>query len=272
LLLLSRAAAQDVKMVLSGEGADEFLGGYAKHLAERFVPAYQSVPPILDRFLRAAVSVLPGRRFDRHKRVLDALSERDSRLRHPLWFAAFQRGEIEAVAGGRARAPLDTLPREACRRSPFRQLLLFDQTSWLPDNLLERGDRVSMAASLEVRMPFMDHKLAAFSARLPNRMRVRGWTGKWLLRRAMRRTLPPAILARRKRGFPVPLAHWFRGSLYSPMREVLLDGSGPSAGLLGRPRIEKLIEGHRSGASDATKPLWLLLNLDLFCNAYRLHV
>jgi asparagine synthase (glutamine-hydrolysing) len=127
-----------------------------------------------------------------------------------------------------------------------------------------------MAASLEVRMPFMDHVLATFTARLPNRLRIRRMTGKWLLRRAMRGTLPPEVLTRPKLGFPVPLAEWFRGSLYPMVREILLDASAPSVMLLGRRRLEDLIADHRSRATDATKAIWLLLNLNRFCHAYRL--
>jgi asparagine synthase (glutamine-hydrolysing) len=271
LLLLSRAAAENVKMVLSGEGADEFLGGYAKHGLERFAPMYQRLPGAVDRLLRAAVSTLP-RRYERPRRALDSLAERDTRLRYPLWFAAFPRAELRALAAsnGAGALDLDRIIAKNAPLSPLRALLLFDQTSWLPDNLLERGDRVSMAASLEVRMPFMDRELAAFSARLPNRMRIRGLTGKWLLRRAMRQTLPREILKRPKRGFPVPLAEWFRGSLYPMLTDVLLDRKSLAAGLLGRRYVEDTVAGHRAGTADATKPIWLMLNLNLFCDAYRL--
>jgi asparagine synthase (glutamine-hydrolysing) len=268
LLLLSRAAAEDVKMVLSGEGADEFLGGYAKHAVERFAPAYQRLPGPIRRMLSAAVAALP-RRFERPRRALDALGEPDTRLRHPLWFAAFPRAELHALARNGA-LEIDRILAKNAPLCPLRALLLFDQTSWLPDNLLERGDRVSMAASLEVRMPFMDHELAAFSARLPNRLRVRGLTGKWLLRRAMRRVLPREILDRPKRGFPVPLAAWFRGPLHPMLADVLLDLKSPAAALLGHRYVEDLVGRHRAGAVDATKPIWLMLNLNLFCDAYRL--
>jgi asparagine synthase (glutamine-hydrolysing) len=275
LLLLSRAAAEDVKMVLSGEGADEFLGGYAKHTVERFVPIYQRLPGPVDRMLRAAVAALP-RRFERPRRALDALAERDVRLRHPLWFAAFPRAELRALANsndaGANGLDIDRIIAKNAPLCPLRALLLFDQTSWLPDNLLERGDRVSMAASLEVRMPFMDRELATFTARLPNRMRIRGLTGKWLLRRAMRQTLPREIIERPKRGFPVPLAEWFRGSLHPMLSDALLDRKSLAASLLGKSYVEGMIAGHRAGTSDQTKPIWLLLNLNLFCDAYRLSV
>jgi asparagine synthase (glutamine-hydrolysing) len=270
LLLLSRAASQHVKMVLSGEGADEFLGGYSKHIYERFSPIYHRLPNSVDRALRRIVASLPSRRFQRSKRALDALAERDPRIRHALWFSAFSNGEIRALA-----APQNLEPTGICRnghvaRSPLRELLLFDQASWLPDNLLERGDRVSMANSLELRMPFMDHQLAALSARLPDRMRIRWMRGKWLLRRAMKRELPPEIVSRPKEGFPVPLAAWFRSSLKPMISDLLLDSRGPISALIPRCRVEKAIHDHATGSIDATKPLWLYFNLNLFFREYRL--
>lgn len=272
LLLLSRAAAKHVKMVLSGEGADEFLGGYVKHALERYVLLYQRIPPYMQRTLRTAAGLVPDRRFERAAHALEVLSVKDSRVRYPLWFGAFSGREFADLY---KRADLDLAG--ACSMGtwpgqPMRGLLFFDQTSWLPDNLLERGDRMTMAASLEARMPFMDQELASFAARLPDRMRVRGWTGKWLLRRAMRGALPREIFTRKKRGFPVPLREWFRGSLERKIREVLLDRSSRSTKLLGRSRLEALVDGHCKRRTDATKPIWLLLNLELFCNAYRLGI
>ena len=138
------------------------------------------------------------------------------------WFGAMS---------SRERASIMAFPRppSACHpywerlpqsdRSPLRAILSFDQTSWLPDNLLERGDRMTMAASIEARMPFMDHLLLDYVASLPDEFRVRGRTGKWILREAMKRLLPASILERPKIGFRVPVNEWFRGS----MRDYLYD-------------------------------------------------
>src|SRR5207247_2045839 len=106
--------------------------------------------------------------------------------------------------------------------SALRRILYFDQTSWLPDNLLERGDRMTMAASIEARMPFMDHDLAAFVSALPDHLRVRGHEGKWLLREAMKRLLPAEILERPKVGFRVPVNEWFRGRMRDYLQDHLI--------------------------------------------------
>src|SRR6266853_1469363 len=105
------------------------------------------------------------------------------------------------------------------RSSALRRILYFDQTSWLPDNLLERGDRMTMAASIEARVPFLDHELAAFVSSLPDRYRIRGLQSKWVLREAGKQLIPERILTRPKVGFRVPVNQWFRGE----MRGYLLD-------------------------------------------------
>ena len=270
LLLLSREAARHVKMVLSGEGADEFFGGYVKHALERYLLFFRRVPAPMRHSLRLAASAIPDRRFARAAEALQIMSIKDPRIRYPRWFAAFADPEFAEFA---ERADMELgglLQWDDWTSRPLRGLLLFDQTSWLPDNLLERGDRMSMAASLEARMPFMDQNLAEFAARLPDGMRVRGWTGKWLLRNAMRDLLPEIIFNRKKRGFPVPLKEWFKDRLRPLLQRVLLDDSSRSAKILGKARLETMLNHHKEGKIDATKPIWLLLNLDLFCNAYGL--
>ncbi|MGQ9862308.1 MAG: asparagine synthase (glutamine-hydrolyzing), partial [Thiobacillaceae bacterium] len=217
--LLSREAAKSVKMVLTGEGSDEFLGGYPKHVFERYVRPYQMLPGWLRHGLvEPLVRSLPYR-FRRAKTAIINLGLERFEERMPRWFGALswaERGALAAMPAPRGRAggiQFDT----PVNNSPLRRILYFDQTSWLPDNLLERGDRMTMSASIEARMPFMDHELAAFVSTLPDAYRVRGSTTKWLLREGMKRLLPAEILERPKVGFRVPVNEWFRGS----MREYL---------------------------------------------------
>src|SRR5439155_21515477 len=113
------------------------------------------------------------------------------------------------------RPPFDAHPKN----SSLRRILYFDQTSWLPDNLLERGDRMTMAASIEARVPFLDHRLAEYVSTLPDEARVRGLRTKWILREAVKKILPARILKRPKVGFRVPVIQWFRNE----MREYLLE-------------------------------------------------
>ena len=221
--LLSREAAKSVKMVLTGEGSDELLGGYPKHSAERFAGLYQGLVPAC--LHRAAVEPLvesPALPLPAHQDhdLLDRPA-RSARAAAALAGRAFL-GRARSVAGaGRSPAHRPTGGRSSGARGAraLQRMLYFDQTSWLPDNLLERGDRITMAASIEARMPFMDTGLAALAARLPDRWRIRGFTQKYILRRVMADILPKQILGRPKVGFRVPINEWFRG----PMRGFVRD-------------------------------------------------
>ncbi|TAD89565.1 MAG: asparagine synthase (glutamine-hydrolyzing) [Alphaproteobacteria bacterium] len=272
LTLLARAAASEVKVVLTGEGSDEILAGYPKHRAEALGLRYRMlVPPPLHRALVAPLIDRLPYRFRRIRVAAATMGLSDPRARHPRWFGALspaERAALVAMPPPHADA-VDPEPFEgAAAASPLRRALYFDQTSWLPDNLLERGDRVTMAASLEARMPFLDHRLAAYVASLPDDRRLRGSTTKWLLRRAMERVLPQAILTRPKIGFRVPVEAWFRGRL-SGWLEDCLTGAGSRTRDLYRPdALRRVLEEHRAGRVNHEKLLWLLLTTELFRRRY----
>ncbi|HET9106407.1 MAG TPA: asparagine synthase (glutamine-hydrolyzing) [Steroidobacteraceae bacterium] len=264
--LLAREARRTVKMVLTGEGADEFLGGYPKHVLERHVGLYQGLPAAVRRGLIEPLSRALPYGFRRAKTAVANLGLADPRERLPRWFGALSRAERCRLT--RVQPPLIDPPRpwlEACRgRSALRGILYFDQSSWLPDNLLERGDRMTMAASLEARMPFMDHELAAFVSGLPDEWRVRGVTTKRILREAMRRVLPPAILERPKIGFRVPVNEWFRGSMRGYLTDHLL-GTDSRTRDYYRPQVlRSYVDEHTAGRQNHEKLLWSLLTLEIW--------
>ncbi len=267
IFLLSRAARRTVKMVLTGEGADEFLGGYPKHVLERYVGGYQSLPAALRGGLIEPLCRSLPYGFRRVKTAIAnlALPRRCERL--PRWFGALSSAERTRLTTLRApeSAARPAVWFETCRdNSPLRDILYFDQTSWLPDNLLERGDRMTMAASLEARMPFMDHELAAFVSGLPDEWRVQGFTTKRILREAMRRVLPAAILERPKVGFRVPVNEWFRGSLLGLLREYLTGTGSRTRGYYRAEALQRYIDEHASGRQNHEKLLWCLLNLEIW--------
>ncbi|HVC30295.1 MAG TPA: asparagine synthase (glutamine-hydrolyzing), partial [Steroidobacteraceae bacterium] len=260
--LLSREARRTVKMVLTGEGADEFLGGYPKHVFERYVGTYQRLPAALRRGLIEPLSSSLPYGFRRAKTAVANLGLGDPRERLPRWFGALSSAE-------RSRLTLVEAPRINHRSVPWldsfhggsalRGILYFDQTSWLPDNLLERGDRMTMAASLEARMPFMDHQLAAFVSSLPDAWRVRGFTTKRILREAMRRVLPAAILERPKIGFRVPVNEWFRGSMRGYLTDHLLGSDSRTRGYYRQGVLRSYLDEHTAGRQNHEKLLWSLL-------------
>ncbi|MEN3363000.1 MAG: hypothetical protein V7606_274 [Burkholderiales bacterium] len=269
--LLSAEARKTVKMVLTGEGADEILGGYPKHVCEHYVRQYQRLPGFLHRgVLSPLVQSLPYR-FRRAKTGIVNLGLKSFEERMPRWFGALseqERAELVALEKPcdhhRERPQFDS----AATNSPLRRVLYFDQVSWLPDNLLERGDHMTMAASLEARMPYLDHELAALVSSLPDKYRVRGMQTKWILYEAARTLLPEPILKRRKVGFRVPVGDWFRGS----MRDYLYDHlTGPHSYTIGyyrKPALLKVLAHHIAGRTNHEKLLWSLLNLELWHRQY----
>jgi asparagine synthase (glutamine-hydrolysing) len=265
--LLAREARRTVKMVLTGEGADEFLGGYPKHVFERYVGAYQRVPAaVRHRLIEPLCRSLPYR-FRRAKTAVANLGLEDRRERLPRWFGALSEPERRRLT--RLEAPrIDH--RSAIGLDSFhggsalRGILYFDQTSWLPDNLLERGDRMTMAASLEARMPFMDHQLAAFVSGLPDEWRVRGLTTKRILREAMRRVLPAAILERPKIGFRVPVNDWFRGSMRGYLADHLLGNDSRTRDYYRPQALRRYLDEHAIGRQNHEKLLWSLLTLEIW--------
>ena len=272
--LLSKEARRTVKMVLTGEGSDEFLGGYPKHVFERYVAAYQCVPALLRHgLLEPLVQALPYR-FRRAKTAIVNLGLEDWQERMARWFGAISSKERDALVALRLQAselpssPVVMIPERG--NTALRSILCFDQTSWLPDNLLERGDRMTMAASLEARMPFMDHELAAFVSALPDNMRVRGRTTKWILREAMKRLLPAEILERPKVGFRVPVNEWFRGTMKDYLFDHLLGAGSRTSGYYNRPVLEKILSDHVNGRQNHEKLLWCLLNLEIWHREYRI--
>lgn len=268
--LLSQEARKTVKMVLTGEGSDEFLGGYPKHGFERYVRPYQMLPGLLRHgLIEPLVGALPYR-FRRAKTAIVNLGLERFEERMPRWFGALsarERDTLVALRPAEQLAPgvqFDT----AEDNSPLRRILYFDQTSWLPDNLLERGDRMTMAASLEARMPFMDHELAAFVSALPDEYRVKGRTTKWILREAMKRLLPPEILERPKVGFRVPVNEWFRGSMREYLYDHLTGSDSRTREYYRKPALDKVLDEHVSGRQNHEKLLWCLLNLEIWHREY----
>ena len=271
--LLSKEASRSVKMVLTGEGSDELLGGYRKHSAECLGWMYWSVPRGLRRALvTPLVQRLPFR-YRNVKIALASLNCEDWRERYVRWFGAMDFAERRALMRLRVDEreirehlpPFDAHPDT----SALRRMLYFDQTSWLPDNLLERGDRMTMAASIEARVPFLDHKLAEFVATLPDHWRTDGWRRKRVLREAARSVLPRVITERRKVGFRVPLDEWFTGHMRDYLCDHLRSADSLTRSYYNSAVLDRILDEHTRGAQTHDKLLWTLLNLEIWHRQYR---
>ena len=227
---LATEAARSVRSVLTGEGCDEVLGGYRRYIAERAGWSVRAYRGVLSAAERDKLSVLK-----------------------PSGSAAAENG-----------APFDADPRS----SPLRRLLYFDQAVRLPDDLLERGDRLAMAASLELRAPYLDHRLAEYVSAQPDELRVRGLSTKRVLHRAGRELLPAALRKRPKAGFRVPVADWLRGGL----RETLLDHLRSPASLTHKyyaaAALDRVLDEHLGKKRNHESLLWTLLNLEIWHRTY----
>ncbi len=269
---VSRLAAQSVKVVLAGEGGDELFAGYPKYAADRLAGLVSALP---QEVTQAIVNLLPYRQR-RVKLALEALAIRDEAERSATWFASFSRPEREALfapeflrqidAGHPARVFAEYL-QKARDRPPLKRMLYADLKVWLPDNLLLRGDQMTMAASIEERVPFLDHKLVELAARIPSRLLARAFRTKLLLRRALRPYLPPEILRRRKIGFAVPVGPWFRGPLKSLVADLVLSPEARTRGYFNPASVEQFVHEHFDGTRDRQKQLWALVNFELWCRS-----
>ena len=270
--MLAKEASKTVKMVLTGEGSDEILGGYPKHVFERFAQGYQLMPGMIRHNLIAPLTQSLPYGFRRAKTAITNLNIEDWRERYVRWFGALNHRERDELSvlrmNGHDHAndlpPFDSAPDS----TTLRRILYFDQTSWLPDNLLERGDRMTMAASIESRVPFLDHELAAYVSSLPDNYRVKGLKTKWILRQAGRSLIPDAILERKKVGFRVPVNKWFQG----PLKEYLCDhlrGTDSKTRAYYDPQVlDRMVDDHIDGRQNHEKLLWALLNLEIWHRQY----
>jgi asparagine synthase (glutamine-hydrolysing) len=270
--MLSREASRTVKMVLTGEGSDEVLGGYRKHVAECLGWMYWSVPRPLRLLAAPLVQHLPSR-FRDLKIAVASLNCDDWRERYVRWFGAMdfaQRRELSRLRVHEREMRDDLPPFDADPdASPLRRMLYFDQTSWLPDNLLERGDRMTMAASIEARVPFLDHKLVEFAATLPDHWRVDELRRKRVLREVARSLLPREIPERTKVGFRVPVIEWFTGGMRDYLYDHLRSTSSMTRGYYNAAVLDRVLDEHTKGVQTHDKLLWALLTLEIWHRQYR---
>lgn len=264
LYYLSKLAAQHVKVVLSGEGADELLAGYPKHWGEVYAARYHAVAPsLLDPVLLDAPRALLPYGQRRLGVALRAARERSFIDRQAAWFGLMTRQEAAILAPDLDAAPFDWAD-DAPDLAPLHRALRFDKMVWLPGTLLERGDRMTMAASIEGRMPFMDTALAEFVSQLPDAAFLNGRVGKAILRQAMQPILPQEILNRPKSGFRVPIHKWLRGPMRDYLHDMLLGNDAVLAAFLDRTALLAMIDDHQRERHNREKELWSLLTLEIF--------
>ena len=279
--LLSLFAVQKVKVVLSGEGADELFAGYPTYIGNRVAGWYRRLPGPVRRSLIAGIrKVLPVSMGNVSPDYLlsrfSAAAERELVERHHTWFGSLRPERHPEILSDRVMAKLATDdPFGSARQriagkdfpDPLAVLLYSDFTMYLQDDLLTKVDRATMLASLEARTPFLDHDFTEFVAGIPSKYKLQGITTKAILRRAVKKRLPPDVLKRRKRGFNIPFSRWLLHGLGEQLRERFSVERVEARGLLDPVGMTHLIDEHMSRRTDHRKPLFSLLALDLWCDA-----
>jgi asparagine synthase (glutamine-hydrolysing) len=275
LYFVSALARRHVTVVLTGEGSDELLGGYGKYprsiLNWRAGGVYAQVMPApLRRWIAAAVPRLPAPSPRYASRSFLALARSPEAMFFDNFAAiglARQRTLLSPdvlVSADRAYAPsVAYFQANGGARSVLDRLLYTDIKTYLVE-LLMKQDQMSMAASIESRVPFLDHVLVEFAATLPDEWKLSGFRTKRILREAVRGLLPDAILTRPKMGFPVPFGRWMRGPWRDLARDVLLDSRSRQRGVIEPKGVEALLDDHAAGRRDGADAIWSLLNLELW--------
>jgi asparagine synthase (glutamine-hydrolysing) len=274
--LVSELAAGQVKVALSGEGGDELFGGYYTYVADLLAPKVGRLAALAAPLAEA----LPSR----HDRVgFDYKAKRFARAaalppleRHHAWKEIFSPRRRAALVGEGDSAwdPVDLYREryaETAGAEPLARMQDVDLGIYLVDDLLVKTDRLSMAHSLELRVPFLDPKVAEFALALPTRLKVRGFAKKRLLRRAVEPLLPKQVVHGRKQGFSIPLAAWLRGPLEPWAREVLASATLERQGLLAPAAVTPLLDRHCSGREDLSRQIWGLMALTLWFDRYASH-
>ena len=272
--LLCKAASEKVTVVLTGEGGDEVFGGYRKYYFENVA---KRMAPLANPFVRGlcrnrlADALMP----QRVGTALDLLLVKERYRRYYRWFSFFRAEELvhmmrddrRELLAGAENAYADIVKGKKFR-SNIEEMQYLDVKVWLPDNLLLRADRLSMASGLEARVPFLDHRLVELSYLLPARFKVHGSTGKYIIKKIAEKYIDHDILYRPKVGFDVPVGLWFRADLKDYLVSHLVRDDSFCADFLTRKSIEKLVAEHVEGRKDHHKKLWMLLNLELWRDAF----
>jgi len=278
LYFVSRLAREHVKVVLTGEGSDETLAGYARYMwtlwNARFDNVYRLLAPeFVRRWIRQGIT--DNGWFDPKTR---------RKLEHTFWgrdggswaslyfdnfYAAFSASDQKSLLlGAGAQDPLAPYRHSLSfwghsRGDLLARMLETDIRTYLVE-LCMKQDQMSMAASIESRVPFLDHELVEFAARIPSRFKTRGLEGKQILKEGVKDLLPSGIVYRKKMGFPTPLASWLRGSQLDFVQSILLDRRAATRGLFHMETIKRLCDEHRSRQRDNADRIWRLLNLELW--------
>ncbi|HSG38481.1 MAG TPA: asparagine synthase (glutamine-hydrolyzing) [Thermoanaerobaculia bacterium] len=266
LFFVSKLAREDVVVVLSGEGSDEVFGGYPIYKYMQTLERYRLLPAALRQSLINPVLNRLGGKWNKYTEISNQpLAERytgvsfyETPVKNSLY-----RPEVRNLFNGSA---MPGLVRQYYEKTegldPLLRMMYLDVKSWLPDDLLIKADKMTMATSVELRVPFLDHRVVELGGSLPPRFRMKGWETKYILKKAMEPYLPKEILYRSKMGFPTPLAMMFKGPLSGYVADVLESDRSFDRGYFRPEMVRNMVRQHAAGEKDHHRVLWQLLVLE----------
>jgi asparagine synthase (glutamine-hydrolysing) len=275
---VSELARRHVKVVLSGDGGDELFGGYDTYVAQDLDRFYRWLPAVLRQkalpALMARVPPQPAKKglINKAKRFVEGAALSSS-LQHARWMMFMSDNEKETLYQPDLRAALDGHTpttviegyfQRLARLHPLAQQQYVDIKTYLVDDILTKVDRMSMAVSLEARVPLLDHRVVEFAVNLPPHMKLRRGQTKVILRRAMADRLPAMVLNKPKQGFSIPLKHWLRGPLRPLMTELLSGANVRRRGYFQPDCVKRWTLEHLSGAVNHSHRLWALMVFELW--------
>jgi asparagine synthase (glutamine-hydrolysing) len=269
---IAREARRFVKVCLSGDAGDEIFAGYPHYPEARKYSRLDHIPlparravfgslasalpdHVPGKGLARRLSAPPAVRYQRQIGVFDGSERRE--LLHPE-LADRMCAEARLFEPFFARNNLD----------PVSLAQLVDQNTYLPEDVLVKVDRAALKSALEVRVPFLDHRLVELVNSMPAELKLHGNTSKYILRRVLQDIVPPEVLSGPKRGFGIPIRHWFRGQLEPFARDLLLSSGSRSARFLRRTAVRRLLDSHRRGGRDLSDRIWTLLVLEEWCRRF----
>ncbi len=271
LYYVSRLAKEQVTVVLSGEGSDEIFAGYDLYrymaVLEKY---YRMAGPLTGFIAQLGRIILPeGHKLVKYLQLgaqplekrYKGISTYEERYKKRLYNDSFSR-----LCRKEKNTELDRFLTELFKQTKnndvLSRMLNFDTRTWLVDDLLIKADRMSMAASLELRVPFLDYRLVEFAAAMPARYKIRNGAGKYILKKMMAGILPEEIIHRKKMGFPTPLKMMFEGDLYGYARDVLLSGGSEVSAYFSTGQIEKILQEHKAHKMDHHRVIWQMIVLE----------
>ncbi len=272
LYFVSKLAREHVVVVLSGEGSDEVFGGYPIYKYMRELERYRRLPEPLRRALVNPLLDRLGGKWKKYTELSNhplpqrytGVSFYETGIKDSLY-----RPEVRSLFNGSAMPGLVGRYYQGTEDlDPLLRMMVLDVKSWLPDDLLIKADKMTMATSVELRVPFLDHRMVELGGSIPPRYRIKGWETKYVLKKALEPYLPKEILYRGKMGFPTPLAHMFKGELRGYVEEVLGSDRFLDRGYFRPEAVRNLVAEHAAGERDHHRVLWQLLVLEEWHRAF----